>query len=108
MTQPARRQTSHADQARRADATAPTASTTAADREGQPVTVHQASLDGPVAGDEVAQIVPPSRFRPDVPSRLDTLVVSMLAADRENRPYSAQAVLAELRDIERSADLGCL
>jgi len=61
----------------------------------------------PSAG-ESGQIVPPSRFRPDVPSRLDTLVVSMLAADRENRPYSAQAVLAELRDIERTADLGLL
>ena len=32
----------------------------------------------------------------------------MLAADREDRPQSAQAVLDELRDIERKADLELL
>lgn len=30
----------------------------------------------------------------------------MLAAERENRPDSAQEFLDELRDIERTADLG--
>jgi hypothetical protein len=32
----------------------------------------------------------------------------MLAADREDRPPSAQAVLDELRSIERTADLDAL
>ncbi len=32
----------------------------------------------------------------------------MLAPDREDRPRSAQAVLDELRDIEKTADLGLL
>jgi serine/threonine protein kinase len=62
----------------------------------------------PLAGENPTQVVPPSKFRQDVPPRLDTLIVSMLAADRENRPHSAQAVLDELRDIERTADLGLL
>jgi eukaryotic-like serine/threonine-protein kinase len=62
----------------------------------------------PPAGEHPAQVVPPSQFGPDVPPRLDALIVSMLAADRENRPHSAQAVLDELRDIERTADLGLL
>jgi serine/threonine protein kinase len=62
----------------------------------------------PPAGEHSAEVVPPSQFRPDVPPRLDALTVSMLAADRENRPHSAQAVLDELRDIERTADLGLL
>jgi serine/threonine protein kinase len=50
----------------------------------------------------------PSQLRQDVPPRLDTLIVSMLAPDREDRPRSAQAVLDELRDIEKTADLGLL
>ena len=62
----------------------------------------------PPAGEHPTQVVPPSKFRQNVPPRLDTLIVSMLAADRENRPHSAQAVLDELRDIERTADLGLL
>jgi serine/threonine protein kinase len=62
----------------------------------------------PLAGEDPAQVAPPSKFRQDVPPRLDTLIVSMLAADRENRLHSAQAVLNELRDIERTADLGLL
>jgi len=52
--------------------------------------------------------LPPSRLRQDVPPRLDMLILSMLAADREDRPQSAQAVLAELRDIEKGADLELL
>lgn len=52
--------------------------------------------------------VPPSQLRRDIPPRLDTLIVSMLAADREDRPHSAQTVLDELRDIERTADLESL
>jgi serine/threonine protein kinase len=55
-----------------------------------------------------AQAMPPSQFRHDIPPRLDTLIISMLAADREDRPNSAEAVLDELRDIERTADLGLL
>lgn len=52
--------------------------------------------------------VPPSLLRQDVPPRLDTLILSMLAADREDRPQSAQAVLDELRSIERTPDLALL
>jgi serine/threonine protein kinase len=52
--------------------------------------------------------VPPSRSRRDVPPRLDTLILSMLAADREDRPHSAQAVLDELLDIASTADLELL
>jgi serine/threonine protein kinase len=62
----------------------------------------------PSVGEHPAQVVPPSRFRHDVPPRLDRLIVSMLAADRADRPHSAQAVLDELRDIERTADLELL
>jgi hypothetical protein len=47
-------------------------------------------------------------LRHDVPPRLDALIVSMLAADRADRPHSAQAVLDELRDTERAADLELL
>jgi serine/threonine protein kinase len=62
----------------------------------------------PSGGEDPTRVVPPSQFRKDVPPRLDVLIVSMLAADRENRPRSAQAVLDELREIERTADLGLL
>ena len=62
----------------------------------------------PSAGGTPAQVLPPSQLRQNVPPRLDTLIVSMLASDREDRPRSAQAVLDELRDIERTADLGLL
>jgi serine/threonine protein kinase len=62
----------------------------------------------PFAGRVPAQLVPPSQLRQGVPPRLDTLILSMLAADRDDRPESAQAVLDELRDIERTADLELL
>lgn len=62
----------------------------------------------PATGELPSQVVPPSQLRRDLPPRLDTLIVSMLAADREDRPYSAQVVLDELRDIERTADLELL
>jgi serine/threonine protein kinase len=62
----------------------------------------------PAAGGVPAQVVPPSRLRQDVPPRLDTLILSMLAADREDRPKSAEQVLGELRDIERAANLELL
>ena len=55
-----------------------------------------------------AQLAPPSRSRSDVPPGLDRLILSMLAADREDRPPSAQAVLDELRGIEKTADLESL
>jgi serine/threonine protein kinase len=55
-----------------------------------------------------ADVVPPSQLRQDVPPRLNTLILSMLAADREDRPNSAEEVLSELRDIERAADLELL
>jgi serine/threonine protein kinase len=59
--------------------------------------------------DEVpTPMVPPSQLRPDIPPRLDALILSMLAADREDRPHTAQAVLDELRDIERTLDLEVL
>jgi serine/threonine protein kinase len=62
----------------------------------------------PAVGGVPAQLVPPSRLRQDVPPRLDALILSMLAADRGDRPSSAEAVLGELRDIERTADLELL
>ena len=62
----------------------------------------------PTAGGLPAEVVPPSELRPDIPPRLDTLILSMLAADREDRPQSAEAVLDELCDIERTADLELL
>jgi predicted HTH transcriptional regulator len=39
---------------------------------------------------------------------LNTLILSMLAVDREERPNSAEEVLDVLRDIERAADLELL
>jgi serine/threonine protein kinase len=62
----------------------------------------------PPAGGLPVGVVPPSQLRPDVPPRLDKLILSMLAANREDRPQSAEAVLDELRDIERTADLELL
>lgn len=63
----------------------------------------------PPPSDEIAaQAVPPSKLRNDIPPRLDALVFSMLAADREDRPKDAEAVLDELRDIEKTADLELL
>jgi serine/threonine protein kinase len=55
-----------------------------------------------------APVTPPSRWRSDVPPGLDKLILSMLATDRENRPPSAQAVLDELRGIEKTANLESL
>jgi serine/threonine protein kinase len=62
----------------------------------------------PCAGGLTGQVLPPSQLRPDVPPRLDRLILSMLAADREDRPKSAETVLDELRDIESTADLELL
>jgi serine/threonine protein kinase len=62
----------------------------------------------PVLTSQAAQLAPPSRLRGDVPPGLDKLILSMLAADREDRPPSAQAVLDELRSIEKTADLESL
>lgn len=62
----------------------------------------------PVTGGAGAHVVPPSQLRQDVPPHLDELVSAMLAADREERPDSAGAVLGELRDVQRTADLGLL
>jgi serine/threonine protein kinase len=63
----------------------------------------------PPAADRLPiQVVPPSRLRQGVPPRADALILSMLAADREDRPKSAEEVLAELRDIEQAADLELL
>jgi serine/threonine protein kinase len=62
----------------------------------------------PLAEEIPAQVVLPSILRQDVPPRLDTLILSMLATDPDDRPQSAQAVLDELRDIEKTADLDSL
>lgn len=62
----------------------------------------------PPAGGLLSQMVPPSQLRRDVPPRLDTLILSMLAADRESRPQSAEAALRELRDIEKTSDIELL
>jgi serine/threonine protein kinase len=66
------------------------------------------TLAPPPHGDIAAQAEPPSRLRNDVPPRLDAFIFSMLAADREDRPKDAEAVLDELRDIEKTADLELL
>ena len=62
----------------------------------------------PALADQHAQLAPPSRWRSDIPPALDRLIVSMLAADRDDRPSSAQAVLDELRSVEKTADLESL
>jgi serine/threonine protein kinase len=62
----------------------------------------------PAAEGIPAQVMPLSQLREDVPPRLGTLILSMLAADRDDRPSSAEAVLDEIRDIERAADLELL
>jgi serine/threonine protein kinase len=62
----------------------------------------------PALAGQRAQLAPPFRWRSDVPPGLHKLILSMLAADREDRPPSAQAVLDELRSIEKTADLESL
>ena len=62
----------------------------------------------PALAGQREQLAPPFRWRSDVPPGLDKLILSMLAADREDRPPSAQAVLDELRSIEKTADLESL
>jgi serine/threonine protein kinase len=62
----------------------------------------------PALAGQHARVEPPSSKRSDVPPGLDKLIVSMLATDPEDRPPSAQAVLDELRRIERTADLDSL
>ena len=62
----------------------------------------------PARAGQPAQVTPPSRWRSDVPPGLDKLILSMLAADRDDRPPSAQTVLDELRGIEKTADLESL
>jgi CBS domain-containing protein len=57
----------------------------------------------PALAGEGVQVAPPSRWRSDVPSGLDKLILSMLATDRKDRPPSAQAVLEELRSTEKTA-----
>jgi serine/threonine protein kinase len=66
------------------------------------------TLAPPPGADIAAQAVPPSQLRNDVPPRLDAFIFSMLAADPEDRPKDAEAVLDELRDIEKTADLELL
>lgn len=66
------------------------------------------TLAAPPDGDIAARAVPPSQLRKDVPPRLDALIFSMMAADREDRPKNAEAILDELRDIEKTADLELL
>lgn len=55
-----------------------------------------------------AAIAPLSQSRGDIPASLDDLILSMLAQDPEDRPPSADAVLAALRKIEPTADLESL
>jgi serine/threonine protein kinase len=66
------------------------------------------TLAAPPSGDIATQAQPPSKVRNDVPPRLDALIFSMLAANPEDRPKDAEAVLDELRDIEKSADIELL
>jgi serine/threonine protein kinase/CBS domain-containing protein len=60
----------------------------------------------PALAGEGVQVAPPSRWRSDVPSGLDKLILSMLSTDRNDRPPSAQAVLEELRSIEKTVPDG--
>ena len=60
----------------------------------------------PALAGEGVQVAPPSRWRGDVPPGLDKLILSMLATDRKDRPPSAQAVLEELRSIEKTVPDG--
>jgi serine/threonine protein kinase len=62
----------------------------------------------PTREGQSAQLAPPFRWRSDVPPGLDKLILSMLSADREDRPPSAQVVLDDLRSIEKTADLESL
>jgi serine/threonine protein kinase len=62
----------------------------------------------PALAGQRPQVAPPSRWRSDIPPGLDTLILSMLAADREDRPPNAQSVLDDLRRIEKTADLESL
>jgi serine/threonine protein kinase len=62
----------------------------------------------PSAVAPATEVAPPSQLRPDAPPRLDTLILSMLATDPEDRPKDAEDVLNELRDIEKTADLELL
>jgi serine/threonine-protein kinase len=66
------------------------------------------TLAPPPDRDIAAQAVPPSSLRNDVPPRLDALIFSMLATDPEDRPKDAEAVLEQIRDIEKTADLELL
>jgi serine/threonine protein kinase len=61
---------------------------------------------GPTLAGEGMQVAPPSRWRSDVPASLDKLILSMLATDRKDRPPGAQAVLEELRSIEKTVPDG--
>jgi serine/threonine protein kinase len=58
-----------------------------------------------VPADSAPALAAPSSLRPDVPPILDDLVLSMLACAPDDRPASADAVLAALRKIEPAADL---
>ena len=60
----------------------------------------------PILAGQDVEVAPPSMWRSDVPPGLDRLILSMLAADREDRPPSAQAVLDELRSIEKTVPDG--
>jgi serine/threonine protein kinase len=62
----------------------------------------------PAPAGQHGQVPPPSTARSDIPPALDKLILSMLATNREDRPPSAQAVLDELRSIEKTADLDAL
>ena len=60
----------------------------------------------PALAGEGVQVAPPSRWRGDVPLGLDKLVLSMLSADPNDRPPSAQVVLEELLSIEKTVPDG--
>jgi serine/threonine protein kinase/predicted transcriptional regulator len=60
----------------------------------------------PALASEGMQVAPPSIWRSDVPPGLDKLILSMLDTDRGNRPPSAQAVLEELRNTEKTTSDG--
>jgi eukaryotic-like serine/threonine-protein kinase len=50
----------------------------------------------------IEDVVPPRVLRPDIPEALDTLVVSMLAKEQENRPADGHVAAEALRVLRES------
>jgi len=51
---------------------------------------------------------PPSHYRPDLPSQLDALILSLVSYAPKDRPGSADLIIERLQDITKTADLETL